>query len=467
MSGIDAIGTEASQERNTAATAGASGSRAASDGPGRGDVPAPVSPWDRAPCRALVRQASARVEWLAGELERLRGQGERGGPGAAERVAADLRRTQHEFTRLASWRTIADFHIARASGLHQVDLFEAFAAHLTALPAQVVTRYVGEAEHEVVIHSARNEHFTLTRALNKAGDRENRREVWNCEHMRDGSFAGTHIMKVLRKGPANGAATLARDPLHYRREFVAQNVAGCFSHPNILALLRFFEVPEAVFCVLPRAERCLFDLVSESHMRLRHGLEEALARDIFRQCYRAVSFLANIGLVHRDVSLENFVFDQVPAQGAAGQVQIVVRLIDFGLTKSLRLQDAESGTWRHEPAAYVGKVYYMAPELFNNAHGDADVDLVACDLWSLGVVLFLLVAGQYPFRMPSHADADYALHYRAGVTKLLRSIIKRGAIDDLRVSEYFLDLLQLALTPAPAGRITLQGMRAHPFLQDA
>jgi serine/threonine protein kinase len=143
-----------------------------------------------------------------------------------------------------------------------------------------------------------------------------------------------------------------------------------------------------------------------------------------------------------------------------------VRIIDFGLTKSLRLHDAESGKWRREPAAYVGKIYYMAPEVFNNAPGDADVDLVGCDLWSLGVALFVLVAGQYPFRMPSHADADYALHCQAGATKLLRSMIKRGAITDLRVSEYFLDLLQLTLTPDPTSRITLQGMRAHPFLQE-
>jgi len=111
----------------------------------------------------------------------------------------------------------------------------------------------------------------------------------------------------------------------------------------------------------------------------------------------AVGFCHKMGIAHRDLKLENFMFEG-PTSGKGA-----LKLIDFGLSKKYhghRIRRMES---------IVGTSYYMAPEvvLSVNPYGHK------CDVWSLGVLLYMMIAGFPPFS--GRTDFDIMKKVRKGV----------------------------------------------------
>ena len=107
---------------------------------------------------------------------------------------------------------------------------------------------------------------------------------------------------------------------------------------------------------------------------------EARAADVIRQAADAVAFLHSQGLCHADIKPENLLLTSDAADAP-------VKLVDFGLTTEVRnVSASKPGTWAYWP-----------PEAF----GDGVIG-TATDMWSLGVVLFVLLAG-YHVRGRSHA----------------------------------------------------------------
>lgn len=103
--------------------------------------------------------------------------------------------------------------------------------------------------------------------------------------------------------------------------------------------------------------------------------EDRAAR-LMKDMISAVKYLHSIGIVHRDLKLENFLF-----QGESSSSPLI--LIDFGLSK--HFDSTERMRQR------VGSCYYTAPEVLS---GDYDY---RCDLWSLGVICYMLLSGSPPF----------------------------------------------------------------------
>ncbi|XP_041511757.1 putative sperm motility kinase W [Microtus oregoni] len=104
-------------------------------------------------------------------------------------------------------------------------------------------------------------------------------------------------------------------------------------------------------------------------------LKEQEARPIFQQVVSAVHFLHQRRIAHRDIKLENILID------GDGNV----KLCDFGtaiqLTEGQKLEEL------------CGSLHYMAPEMLARKPYDG----LAVDMWSLGVVLYAMVTGQYPY----------------------------------------------------------------------
>mmetsp|Transcript_81466 Transcript_81466/g.174474 ORF Transcript_81466/g.174474 Transcript_81466/m.174474 type:complete len:763 (-) Transcript_81466:99-2387(-) len=115
--------------------------------------------------------------------------------------------------------------------------------------------------------------------------------------------------------------------------------------------------------------------------------QEADASDAARQMLRAVAYLHSSGIVHRDLKLENFLYEST-AKGAP------LKLIDFGLAKA----------WDPAVSAPMteacGSSMYVAPEVLRK-RGYTN----KCDIWSLGVIVFMLLSGYPPFH-----GSDRSLH---------------------------------------------------------
>lgn len=114
----------------------------------------------------------------------------------------------------------------------------------------------------------------------------------------------------------------------------------------------------------------LFDS-QESFLKNHKGYTERDAANIISKCLLALQHIHALGITHRDIKPENMMY------GKDGEV----RLVDFGLSKECR------GQMR----TYAGTPYFMSPEVINENYTHK------CDIWSLGCVLYMLVAGRLPF----------------------------------------------------------------------
>eukprot|EP00440_Ansanella_granifera_P047851 gb/GFBE01051831.1/.p1 GENE.gb/GFBE01051831.1/~~gb/GFBE01051831.1/.p1 ORF type:complete len:441 (+),score=97.95 gb/GFBE01051831.1/:1-1323(+) len=144
-------------------------------------------------------------------------------------------------------------------------------------------------------------------------------------------------------------------------------------HPNIVRYQKFVQTSDTLYIVM---NRCLGpDLVD--HMEASgEALPLASVRDMARQIVMALAAVHDKGIMHRDVKPENFRFKDPGAT--------TLQLLDFGAAKP-----SDDTPKVH---TVTGTLLYAAPEVFDGFYSRS------CDLWSCGVVLFLLVAGNLPFQ---------------------------------------------------------------------
>ncbi|KAJ6552054.1 hypothetical protein DFH09DRAFT_1366444 [Mycena vulgaris] len=162
-----------------------------------------------------------------------------------------------------------------------------------------------------------------------------------------------------------------------------------------------------------------------SHGRLR----ERVARKFARQIASALDYCHRNNVVHRDLKIENILISQT------GNIKI----IDFGLSN---LYDPIGHL-----ATFCGSLYFAAPELLNaKVYTGPEVDI-----WSFGVVLYVLVCGKVPFDDQSMP----ALHAK----------IKRGLVEyPVWLSAECKHLLSRMLVTNPALRAPLHEVLAHPWM---
>jgi serine/threonine protein kinase len=163
-----------------------------------------------------------------------------------------------------------------------------------------------------------------------------------------------------------------------------RSILAQIEHPHIVKMHECFEEKGCLYIVL---ELChggeLYERIAQRVMSQGgRGFEEKVARHLFRQMLYAVSYLHANRIVHRDIKTENFLLlGQVGSDDAD-----VLKLCDFGTAIRLSAQRPRSN-------GRVGTLSYMAPEVYANRGAD-----VCADVWSLGVVLYLILVGANPFR---------------------------------------------------------------------
>ncbi|GMF28636.1 unnamed protein product [Phytophthora lilii] len=177
----------------------------------------------------------------------------------------------------------------------------------------------------------------------------------------------------------------------------------------------------------------LFDVVR--HSPLDGRLPEATARRFLRDVVRGLLCMKQNGLAHRDISLENVLLD---AEG-------VCHVCDFGLaTQHGKLL----------APGRVGKAWYMAPEVFAALE---PYDPLQSDMWSLGVLLAIMLAGAPLVEKPTCEDRQFRALSHGGGVRQLRRVFPR------KLSEVTWDLMEKLLNMDPMKRPTLEQVVEHPF----
>ena len=182
------------------------------------------------------------------------------------------------------------------------------------------------------------------------------------------------------------------------RAMVEQEVSAlrrCGIHPNVGTLLEVLWVkPDAenrsteAYLVLELATGGgMFErLVSEG------AYTEKLASAMMQQVARAIYHLHSRGIIHRDIKPENIVFET--AEPGSG-----VQVIDFGTAVILEEENAKVVA-----GGRIGTWSYWAPEMLNRVPYDH-----AVDMWSLGVLMYILLVGFHPFDPSGTATEEQML----------------------------------------------------------
>ncbi|KAJ0391545.1 hypothetical protein P43SY_010445 [Pythium insidiosum] len=217
------------------------------------------------------------------------------------------------------------------------------------------------------------------------------------------------------------------DPRHEKA--LANMLQRSGGHPNIVKYHSSMIVGSELFFVM---EYCdggdLFECIQRQE-RPTVAPMEALA--VVAQVSAGVSFLHQHGFAHRDLSLENIFLDRG-----------ICKIGDFGLS-----------TRTHQPSqTRVGKAYYMAPEVVRGEPYDARV----ADMWSVGIVLFIMLTGSPLVPLASPSDRAFMAFRRVGLVAVLESW---GVAASMSVE--ILELLSGLLEVSPAQRLTVDEVLGH------
>ncbi|XP_018521183.1 SNF-related serine/threonine-protein kinase isoform X1 [Lates calcarifer] len=199
-------------------------------------------------------------------------------------------------------------------------------------------------------------------------------------------------------------------------------------HPNIVRLYEVIDTQTKLYLILELGDGGdMFDYI----MKHEEGLNEELAKKYFAQIVHAISYCHRLHVVHRDLKPENVVFFE--KQG-------LVKLTDFGFSN--KFQPGKKLT------TSCGSLAYSAPEILL---GD-EYDAPAVDIWSLGVILFMLVCGQPPFQ-------------EANDSETLTMIMDCKYTVPAHVSSACKDLIDRMLQRDPKRRASLDEIERHTWLQ--
>ncbi|GAB4846161.1 Calcium-dependent protein kinase 33 [Ancistrocladus abbreviatus] len=252
-----------------------------------------------------------------------------------------------------------------------------------------------------------------------------------------GQFGVTYLCTDKRSGQHYACKSISKKKLvtkadreDMKREIqIMQHLSG---QPNIVEFKDAYEDKNSVNLVM---ELCaggeLFDrIIAKGHY------SEKAAAAILRQIVNVVHVCHFMGVMHRDLKPENFLLSS-KAENA------LLKATDFGLSVFI----AEGKVYRD----IVGSAYYVAPEVLRRRYGKE------VDIWSAGVMLYILLSGVPPFW--------------AETEKGIFDAILQGHIDFESkpwpsISNSAKDLVRKMLTQDPKKRITATQVLEHPWLKD-
>ena len=153
-------------------------------------------------------------------------------------------------------------------------------------------------------------------------------------------------------------------------------------HPNIVKLYEVFESDNSLYLIM---EECyggeLFDRILH-RINTNNMYTEREACLLMKQIIGAIEYCHNNGIAHRDLKPENLLYLK-----EGSEEDNPLKIADFGLSQSFNLKKMLTSK--------VGTSYYVPPEILAGNYTEK------CDIWSAGIILYILLSGEPPFNGPN------------------------------------------------------------------
>ena len=205
-------------------------------------------------------------------------------------------------------------------------------------------------------------------------------------------------------------------------------------HPNIIKLYDIYENESYIYIIM---EYCSGgDLLSYFEYN-EYELPETKVCEIIHKLSMAIYYLHSYGIVHRDLKPENILMTDLSPQAD-------IRLLDFGLSKIIGNEEKCT-----EP---YGTLSFVAPEVLQGKPYDKSVDL-----WSIGIITFLLLCGYLPFD-DKHSEREIARQTIQDPVPFEEKIWKQYSPE----AKTFVDGL---LQKKPEKRYSIKEVLEHPWIK--
>ena len=214
------------------------------------------------------------------------------------------------------------------------------------------------------------------------------------------------------------------------------DILKTLEHPDIVRIIESFNTKDSYVLVTEYCEG------GELYDQVKNQLSETQIAVIFKQLLSGLAYLHSNNIVHRDLKLENILIQEIEKSKTNGEELFNIKIIDFGTARIF--------SNKKKPQSIVGSSYYIAPEVLRQNYNKE------CDLWSVGVILYMFIVGHAPF--DGCDDEEITGNIQRGVYKKDERRWKKA-------SKEVKDLIQKLLIYNPKKRLTALEALKHPWFK--
>jgi len=207
-------------------------------------------------------------------------------------------------------------------------------------------------------------------------------------------------------------------------------------HPDIVRITEFYNTENSYYLI---NEYCKY---GELYEQVKNEFSETQIAVMFRQILSGIAYLHSNNIIHRDLKLENILINDIEKSITTNEDLFLVKIIDFGTAKIFDKNKI--------PRAIVGSIYYIAPEVLLKKYGKE------CDMWSLGVILYMFIVGHAPFDGRSNRDI---------MEKIKKGKYLKNEKRWKKASNEVKDLINKLLVLEPEKRLTAFEALKHPWFK--